>query len=102
MRPITDAQRGCVAHAVRDIAIRLEAAITGLENPESVVSARELYDSLSGAAADLQRMAHQLKNGSFCLIPNDQCDFVSRLVGCDPARRDGTIVSVRTRRGQRP
>lgn len=99
MRSITESQRSCAAQSLREIISGLEAAVELAENPSRLVTASSLRNALSEAAAALDGMAHRLRAGSFCIIPREECDRMSGVVGCDPARRDGTepLIQVRNR-----
>lgn len=89
--PITEAQRRCLSHVLRNSAAALENIIALVENRESQFNASQLAACLSGVDRLLHSLQASLNVGSFCALADSQCQFVSKFVGCDPSIKSGNL-----------
>jgi hypothetical protein len=79
---ITEAQRNCLSHILRNSASALGNVIALVENRENSLSTYDLSACLRGVNQSLTSMLQQLDAGSFCTLSKSQCRFVSKFVGC--------------------
>jgi hypothetical protein len=80
---ISDPQRLCLSHILRNCEQAIEGLLTIVEDPYSVFSPDDVADSLQNACKELDRVLKAAKRGSFCAIPESECKFVSYFVGCN-------------------
>jgi len=83
---ISDAQRRCLSHILRNCEQALNGALTMIENKSAVFSADDITRSLQTAYQQLGNVVNATKEGSFCAVPAAQCEFVSPFVGCSGRR----------------
>ena len=79
---MTEGQRQCLLHILKNDAAALESIIALLERTDSSPTPHELAGCVRGAAKSLVKMHMRLKAGSFCCLKEEQCEFVGRFVGC--------------------
>lgn len=88
---MTEAQRLCLLHILRNIASGIVGTISLLENEKSTPSRETLISCLKGVPFLVERVVCALEAGSFCTLNEEECSFVGPHVGCRPP---GDIVKV--------
>lgn len=83
---ISEPQRQCILHILKNDAAALENIIALLERSDFSPSPSDLAHCMRGVTKSLIKMHSRLKAGSFCCLHEDQCEFVGRFVGCRSER----------------
>lgn len=79
---MSEAQRRCLLHVLRNSAAALEGLVFLLERRDSSPSPVELDGCVRGVERTLNQMRTRLQCGSFCALLPEQCNFVGPFVGC--------------------
>ena len=90
---ISDSQRLCLSHILRNCEQAIEGLLSMVEDQYSVFSPDDIADSLQSACKQLDRVLEAAKRGSFCAIPESDCKFVSSFVGCNGKHDKGINLS---------
>ena len=80
--PITAAQRRCLSHLLRNMLEGLGATLNLIENAESNFTPRDLLCCISSPLRLLERMDHALKEGSYCVLTEEECKWIGKYCGC--------------------
>ncbi len=87
---MSEAQRQCLLHILRNNAAALQNTIAMLEREEFSPSPTDLANCVHGVAQSLAQMSSRFETGSYCCLAAEQCEFVESFVGCGP-RKEPTI-----------
>ena len=79
---ITDAQRECLSHQLRNAEAALHSTVEHVENKSSNPSLESLLSIVSSLKLKIDRLHSALSSGSFCCLTSEQCQYVSKFVGC--------------------
>jgi len=91
---MSEPQRLCLLHVLRNVQEVIINSIYLLERKDTSPSIDQMLGCLEGLDAPIANVVAALRNGSFCSLAAQECEFVSKHVGCDPAKR-GTAVGCR-------
>ena len=80
---ISDSQRLCLSHILRNCEQAIDGLLTMVEDTYSVFSPDDVADCLQNSCKQLDLVLEAAKRGSFCAIPESECKFVSYFVGCN-------------------
>lgn len=82
---MSEAQRKCLLHVLRNIASGLVGTIGLLENETSTPTRETLIDCLKSVPHMVGRVVTSLEAGSFCTLSEEECSFVGPHMGCRKA-----------------
>ena len=83
---MTEPQRQCLLHILRNNASAVQNVITILEKDGYHPSPDELERCLRAVAQSLALMTARFSSGTYCCLAKEQCEFVGHFVGCAPKR----------------
>jgi hypothetical protein len=81
-KTITPSQRSCMSHVLRNVAAVLEQTAALVENDDAKVDPQRLLECLAPMPERIQRVIDAVSDESYCAIPEAECEYVSRFVGC--------------------
>lgn len=79
---ISNAQRRCLSHVLRNCEQAINGVLTLVENEAAVFSHQDIANSVQNICRQLDGVLEASLVGSFCAIAIDDCRFVSAFVGC--------------------
>lgn len=79
---MTEAQRRCLLHVLRNMTTAFTGALSLLENPRQTPTAEELFRCLKATPVTLDRVLSALEAGNFCTLTEEQCEFAGKHMGC--------------------
>ncbi len=80
---MSEAQRHCLSHLLRNAEAALEGVVTLVENSDEQISTADLHGCLRGVTKTLDKILAALEAGTFCALNEEECKFVSRFAGCN-------------------
>jgi hypothetical protein len=79
---MTDSQRACIQHVLRNCASALEGLSLLLEQSTSAPSTEDLHGCLKGVVNALSNMDNAFQRGTFCPVTEQDCSYIARWIGC--------------------
>jgi hypothetical protein len=79
---MSEAQRGCLSHILRNSAAAIEGLVMLLERRDCNPTPSELDGFLRGIVGTLVKTKEAFARGTFCALTPNECEFVGPFVGC--------------------
>ena len=79
---MSEAQRVCMLHVLRNMTTAFTGTISLLEQTGKSPTAEDLFGCLIGAQITLDRVLNALETGNFCTLTKEQCEFAGKHMGC--------------------